>query len=232
VADEGSSDAGVVDIADRALRAGARVFELTKGTMERVADTVTPQPVCAVMGLVDVPFEEVLGEADIAGSAVSGGLAVVCIDVRDPGNLGVLMRSAAGSGALAVVCTPGTVDPFNPKTVRASAGAIFQVSLARAPGVGETLDRLRSAGFRLVATVARGGVDYSAADWSGRVALLLGNEASGLPADVVERADSAVTVPMAAGTESLNVAMTGTVLCFEASRQARAAASPDRPPRP
>jgi len=235
IASEGREEPDVALLAERAHRAGVRIFELTEGTMERVADTVTPQPVCAVVGALDRPLAEVIvrppsldapaasvGKAPAEPpGATPGRLLLVCVDVRDPGNLGALMRSAAGSGALAVVCVAGTVDPFNPKAVRASAGAVFQVPVVRTAGEGETLAALRSGGFRLVATAARDGEDYSTADWSGDVALLLGNEANGLGEAVMAEVDGVVTVPMAPGTESLNVAMTGTVLCFEAARQRR-----------
>ncbi len=217
---EAAGRAEVEEIAEQALERGARVFEIASMVMERVADTVTPQPVCAIVGSLDVDLHTL-----VSGTAGHRDeLVVVCVDVRDPGNLGALMRSAAASGARAVVCTAGTVDPFNPKAVRASAGALFQLPVVRAEEPGASMAVLREGGYRLVGTVAQGGLDYDKRGWGGRVALVLGNEASGLPPEVLAGLDDVVTVPMAPGTESLNVAMTATVICFEVARRRRSPA--------
>ena len=189
-----------------------RCYELGPGVMERVADTVTPQSVSAVVAMVATPL------AGLSGS----GTVLVCVDVRDPGNLGAAIRSAAAAGTDGVVCCAGGVDPFNPKAVRASAGALFQVPLVVDVAPIDALAALSLAGYRTLATVARGGTDYAATDLAGPVALVLGNEAAGMPDDVAQRCDGAVTIPMAAGTESLNVAVSAAVLAFEAARQRRA----------
>ncbi|MGO9196022.1 MAG: TrmH family RNA methyltransferase [Acidimicrobiales bacterium] len=222
VAAEGRDTPAVVEIVDRALGSGARVFDLGAGIMERVADTVTPQPVCAIIGELDVPLAVLLSPpAGSRGGGQDERLVLVCVDVRDPGNLGAVIRSAAGAGASGVVCCEGTADPFNPKTVRATAGAIFGLPISLAASPPEAFSALGEAGFRLVATTAHEGTDYALADLSGDIALVLGNEASGLPKEVVEALDECVTIPMAPGTESLNVAMTATVLCYEISRRRR-----------
>ncbi len=222
VAAEGRDAPAVVAVVDRALSEGARVFDLGPGIMERVADTVTPQALCAVIGHLDVPVDELLGgSAATAGTKPGGRLVLVCVDVRDPGNLGAVIRSAAGAGAVGVICCEGTADPFNPKTVRATAGAIFGLPIAFAASPSDAFSRLSDVGFRLVATTAHDGTDYAVADLSGDLALVLGNEASGLAADVLGRVDERVTIPMAPGTESLNVAMTATVLCYEVARRHR-----------
>lgn len=204
-------------------RGGARVFELAPGVMERVADTVTPQPVCAVVAAEETTLPDLL-----AAAPPGDRLYLVCADVRDPGNLGSVLRIAAASGSAGVITCAGSVDPSNPKVVRASAGAVFQLPVVRAPAATETLQSLRSAGVRVLGTTARGGTDYLAAELSGVVALVLGNEASGLTPGLEASLDEAVTIPMASGSESLNVAMTAAVLCFEARRRARSA--PAAPP--
>jgi TrmH family RNA methyltransferase len=224
IAAEGRDVPAIAEIAERALGAGARVFDLGPGIMSRVADTVTPQAVCAVVGDIARPVGELLSARAGAVEPVSPDrLLVICVDVRDPGNLGALIRSAAASGASGIVCCEGTADPFNPKTVRATAGTIFSLPLAVAGAPAEMVADAARAGFRLLATTARDGTDYAEADLGGDVALVLGNEASGLPASLLELVDERITIPMAAGTESLNVAMTGTVLCFEIARRRRLA---------
>lgn len=220
-AEDGGS-ASTSALVTAAISAGARVFDLGPGVLERVADTVAPQPVCAIVAAVDVTLESLI-ERPVTGedTAAPGPsrLWLVCVDVRDPGNLGSILRVAAASGIAGVIVCAGSVDPYNPKTVRASAGAIFQVPFARTGDAPATLAALKAAGCRLVGTTASGGTNYLELDFGGDVALLLGNEAVGLPGELEAVLDGWVTVPMAAGPESLNVAMCAAVLCFEAVRR-------------
>lgn len=203
-----------------AASAGATVAEVQPGVLARVCDTVTPQPVAATVRQIDVP----LGEVARGGTT----FVVVLAGVSDPGNAGSLLRSAAAAGAGGVVTCCGSVDLYNPKTVRASAGAIFRIPVAidrSGEGhSGEDLARqLRSHGLRLVATAAAGGAPYTGSDLSGSVALVLGNEAHGLPPGLAQACDSVVSVPMHRGTESLGVAAAGAAIFFEAARQRRLA---------
>ncbi len=130
--------------------------------------------------------------------------------LNDPGNLGTILRSSEAAGIDAVVLTPGSVDPFNPKVIRASAGAVFHV-----PVVGASLDDVRQAGIRLIGTSSHQGVQHREADWSGRVAIVLGNESHGLPDDA--DVDQWVTIAHRGRAESLNVAMAATLLAFTAT---------------
>ncbi len=122
------------------------------------------------------------------------------------------------------MATAGTTDLFGPKTVRASAGAVFHVPLVVGDDAADVLDELAATGHRRVATRVEGGVPYDSVALDQRVALIVGNEAHGLPAELAGHVDDWVTIPMAGRSESLNVAMAGSVLCFEALRQRRAAA--------
>ncbi|HLN17591.1 MAG TPA: RNA methyltransferase [Acidimicrobiales bacterium] len=211
VAPEGAAVPGVDELVERALVLGARVYDLAPGVLPKVADTVTPQPVLGVLSMVDVGLESLL----------SPTLVVVCVDVRDPGNAGTVLRSADAAGASAVVFAGTTVDPYNPKTVRASAGSLFHLPVVVADDVAAALEALGRLGLRRLATAVRDGVDYSAVDWSVPSALVLGNEAAGLPDDVAARVDGTVSIPMAGRAESLNVGVAAAVLCFEALRQRR-----------
>lgn len=217
------ADGAVAALADQALAAGARVFDLAPGVLEKVADTVTPQPLLAVFAMVDG------GRALLEGA---GPLVVVCTDVRDPGNAGTVLRSADAAGVAAVVCTGGTVDPYNPKAVRASAGSLFHVPLVVEPSAAEILAVLSASGFALLGAAASGGTDYLAVDFSQRTALVLGNEAWGLAPEVAAALDGTVTVPMAGRAESLNVGVACAVVCFEALRQRRRAGAPPGAGRP
>ncbi len=202
------------DLLERAARAGAAVHEARATDLARVVDTVTPQPVAAIARL------PLATAADAA--AVAGPLALVLVGVADPGNAGTLLRSAEAAGAGAVLFCDDAVDPFSPKCVRSSAGSLFRLAVVREGDAGAAIDALVAAGLHTVATVARHGRPYDEVDLGRPVALVLGSEAHGLPDHLVDRADSAVTIPMAGRAESLNVAMTGTILGFDAARRRRA----------
>jgi RNA methyltransferase, TrmH family len=191
--------------------AGVRVYDLEPGVLQRVAGTVTPQPVLAVVGMDET------GIADLSGS----GPVIVCVDVRDPGNLGTVLRSAEASGAAGVVCCDGTVDVYNPKCVRASAGALFHVGVVSGGAPLAVLDVLGAAGRRRLGSAVGLGTSYEDADLAAPLALVLGNEAWGLPADLISALDGMVSIPMEGRSESLNVGMACAVLCFEAARQRR-----------
>jgi TrmH family RNA methyltransferase len=207
---------------DTVVAGAGPVRELGPGVLERVAATEHPRGPLVV---VEIPVVEECPLAD-------AGLAVVVDRVQDPGNLGTILRSAEAAGADAVVLTPGSVDPFNPKVVRASAGALFHV-----PVVEAALDRLVGAGVELIGTTSHPGggrtvAAYTEADYCGRVGIVVGNEAAGLP----EAWDDAhgpirrwVTIPHVGRSESLNVAMAATLVVFEAAR--RRATDPSHDPR-
>ena len=200
-------------VIERAFAAGCRVYELEKGVLERVAGTVTPQPILAVVAAVDRPL----------GQLGRDGLILICADVRDPGNLGTVLRSAEAASVRGVVCSDGTVDPYNPKCVRASAGALFHVPLVVGGNTVQVLGELGAWGLRKLGTSARGGQTLWDTDLTGPVALVLGNEAGGLPPSVDAALDGHVTVPIEGRSESLNVGMAAAVLVYEAARQRRAA---------
>lgn len=199
-------------LVERAFGAGCRVFELEKGVLERVAGTVTPQPVLAVVRAVDRPLVELARD----------GVIVLCADVRDPGNLGTVLRSAEAAGACGVVCADGTVDPYNPKCVRASAGALFHVPLVLGGNTVQVLGELGTWGMRRLGTSAREGTPLWDADLTSPLVLVLGNEASGLGPEVGAALDGHVSIPLEGRAESLNVGMAAAVLVYEAARQRRA----------
>ncbi len=183
----------------------APIFELAEGVLERVASTEHPQPNLAIVHIR-------ASDQGVLSDDRSRDLLVVVGDrLNDPGNLGTLLRSAEAAGVDAVVLTPGSVDPFNPKVVRASAGALFHVPVMEA-----TLGEVRAAGLTLVGTSSHQGQGHIDADWAGRVAIVLGNEAHGLVDDA--GVDRWVRIEHRGRAESINVAMAGTLLVFEAAR--------------
>ncbi len=201
------------DVVASVLAAGVPVRQVETGALAKATSPVTPQPLAALAALPAPP----------GGEALSG-LVLVLVGVADPGNAGTLLRVAEASGASAVVSCADAVDLWNPKCVRASAGALFRVPVLTADDAAGAIQRLRAAGMTVLATTLADASSLDDVDLTGSVAVLLGNEAHGLPDDVVAAADVAVRIPMAGRVESLNVAMTGTVVAFEAARQRRATA--------
>jgi len=189
---------------------------LAPGVLERVSATVTPQPVLGVVAMVGTDLAD-LREAAVAG----GGPVVVCIEVRDPGNLGTVLRSAQAAGVVGIVCCDRTTDVYGPKCVRASAGAVFEVPVVSGGAPVEVLEQLGSWGLRRLGARAAGGTTHDETDLTGPVALVLGNEAHGLAPELEALLDGLVSIPMAAPAESLNVGAAAAIICFEAARQRR-----------
>ena len=179
------------------------VYELGEGVLERVATTEHPQPVLAVVRMRHVTL-------DVLRAAT---FVVVGDRIADPGNVGTILRSAEAAGAAGVVLTAGSVDLYSPKVIRSSAGAAFHLPVV----TGVALIELRALGLRLLAASSHRGVPYTAADLTVPCALVVGNEAHGLPDDAP--VDGWITIPHRGRAESLNVAMATAVLCFEVARQ-------------
>jgi len=196
-------------VVEQARAAGIRVFGLGPQVLERVTDTVTPQPVLAVAALVDQPIDALAGAANL----------LVCVDVRDPGNLGTILRTAEAAGMGGVICCEGTVDVYNPKCVRASAGSVFHVRLVAGGDPVEVLEQVGAWRMRRLGTAAGRGVPYADVAFDQPAAIILGNEAHGLSESVSGLVDEWVTIPMVGRSESLNVGMAAAVLSFEAARQ-------------
>ena len=186
-----------------------------------LADTVHPQGLVAVCGHVDVPVEDLL--------AAWPGLVAVCADVRDPGNAGTVIRCADAAGADGVVLAGRSVDPYNGKTVRATAGSLFHLPVSMDEDTHGVVRRLQESGLTVLAADGAGETDLDAAEDSGLLARptawLFGNEAWGLPVDLAELADHRVSIPIHGRAESLNLA-TAAAVCLYASARARRGAAP------
>jgi RNA methyltransferase, TrmH family len=211
------------DVLHRAERAGAAVHRATAGTLARVAGTVTPRSTAAVARLDELTLDGALAGLD------QPELVLLLVAINDPGNAGTLVRSADAAGVGAVVFSDDSVDPYNPKCVRGSAGSLFRLPAVRSAGARESLLRLGERGIRRIGAVARDGRPYDQVDLTGPTAIVVGSEAHGLADALRSQLDELVTIPMRPPVESLNVGMAGTLLCFEALRQRRerhAAATP------
>ncbi|MFE3291999.1 TrmH family RNA methyltransferase [Rhodococcus sp. NPDC059234] len=209
------------DLVDRALSSGVRVSPITERAAKALGDTVTPPGLIAVCGLLDVPLAVALGGAtpdDATGSASRPRLLAVPVSVSEPGNAGTVIRVADAVGADAAILAGDSVDPHNGKCVRASAGSLFHLPIARERDVDLVLERIAAAGVQVLATAADGEVDLDDADelLARPTAWLFGNEAHGLDPAIAERADHRVRIPIHGRAESLNLA-TAAAICLYAS---------------
>lgn len=189
---------------------GVEVLTVTERVLASLADTVAPQGMVGVAEQAQPALDTVLDAA---------GFVVVCWQVRDPGNVGAVVRTADAAGADGVVTTSGSVDVRNPKAVRASAGSIFHLPIACDADPDALVAACRSRGVALVAADGQGPTPHTEVDFRRPTALVLGTEAHGLPAAVTAAADVVAHVPIHGRAESLNLAATAAVLCYEAARQ-------------
>jgi TrmH family RNA methyltransferase len=202
-------------LAVRARESGVDVRHVSADVMAKLTSTVTPQGLVGVAPYLDVGIDAV----------PASGCAAVLHEVRDPGNAGTVLRSSDAAGASAVVFTETSVDVYNPKTVRASAGSLFHLPIVRGVPTTHAVARLREQGFRVLAMDAGGSQDLYAADLSEPVAFVFGNEARGLPEDVTALTDATVRVPHAGAAESLNLAAAASVCLFEWARRRSSASA-------
>ena len=203
------------DLAEQAGAAGIPWLLLDEAALASLSETVTPQGVVAVCRTLDVPLGELLESAP--------RLLAVLTDVRDPGNAGTVVRCADAAGADGVVLAGASVDPYNGKAVRATAGSLFHLPVALAPDPVEAVRRTRAAGLVVLAADGNGEVDLDEALDDGLLdtpaAWLFGNEAHGLPEELGAVADHRVRIPIHGRAESLNLA-TAAAVCLYASARA------------
>lgn len=205
-----------IDLVEAARRADVTWHVVTADVVEAICDTVQPQGVVARCAMLDRPLEALLDRAP--------SFVVVCADIRDPGNAGAVIRCADAAGADGVILVGDSVDPYNPKSVRASVGSIFHVPLAIHRDIADALASLQLAGMQVLAADGAGDVGLfdDALDLSGPTAWLMGNEAWGLPEATRALADQVVAVPIYGRAESLNLA-TAAAVCLYATARARVA---------
>ncbi len=195
------------------VRAGVAVHEVEPKTLAEISSVETAQGIVAVAEAPTEGGEEAL----IAGD----GDLLLAAGVQDPGNAGALVRIAEAAGFAAVVADRASADFFSPKAVRGSAGSVLRVPAIRVADLGAFAEALAARGVAVLAANPRGGVDPRTAKLPKRVALLVGSEGRGIPDRLAKACTGAVTIPMARGVESLNVATAAAVLAFDLARRAR-----------
>jgi len=206
------------DLVAAIAAAGIPVHVVSGEVMDELAQTVTPQGLLAVCGFVDIPLAEVTARG-------MPGLVALLANVRDPGNAGTVLRTADAAGAHAVVFADASVDPYNGKCVRASAGSLFHLPVVAGAKLEDAVVTLREAGLRIVAADGRAGRPLDDPEVQARLAAptawMFGNEAWGLPPELVALADEPVAVPIYGRAESLNLAAAAAVCLYASARAQR-----------
>jgi TrmH family RNA methyltransferase len=193
-----------------------RVTVVEDRALASLSDSVSPAGLVAICSFVDVA----LGKA-VEATRAGRGLLAICADVRDPGNAGTLLRTADAMGADAIVLAGHSVDAYNPKTVRASVGSLFQLPVALEPEAPTAVRAAREAGLTVLAADGAGELDLADAGeiLAGPTAWVFGNEAWGIPAELAALADHRVTIPIRGRAESLNLAAAAAICLYESARR-------------
>lgn len=204
---EFAADARGKAVVEALAAGGARPLLATPVALARAASTETPQGIVAAFRIPQASLEN-----------LPTGLVLCCDGLQDPGNLGTLARTAAALGAVGLVCTDGTTDPWSPKAVRAAMGATFRLPVVQA-AAGPALAHLAGRGFQVVLAEATGDQLPWEVNWRQPTVLVVGSEAAGPSAAARAAATATVRIPMPGWAESLNAAVAGALLLYEALRQ-------------
>ncbi len=187
------------------------VYEVEPQVLQAALDPVNPRPMAAVAAPPVWGFEDLASDRPL----------LVAVELRDPGNMGTVLRTAEAAGFGGVVIVGDSVDCLAPKVVRASAGSVLRVPFVRVSDAEEAMASIRSGGWPILSAV----VDPHAPSYDGfdlrAAAIVVGNEPHGLSAETIRLGDGQFTIPLSETVESLNVAAAASVLCFEAARQRR-----------
>jgi TrmH family RNA methyltransferase len=200
------------DVLSAADELGIEVSVTTDSAIAGLSETVTPQGIVAVCEFIDTTLD----------AAADTALGVVLFEANDPGNAGTILRTADAAGAGSVVFTDGSVDPYNGKCVRATAGSLFHLTVVRSADVRTSITGLRAAGLQILAADGAGERDLDEEIDTGRLAeptvWLFGNEARGLPEEVAQLADARVRIPIHGGAESLNLGAAAAICLYASAR--------------
>ncbi len=205
-------------------KAGERLAPLTgkltllsDEAMAKASDTMSPQGILAVARQPRYSEEDLLGAYGREEKKMP--LLLILEDIQDPGNLGTMFRTAEAAGATGILMSRGTVDVFNPKTVRSTMSSIFRMPFVVEEDFHGALRRLQEEGIRLFAACLDGSRSYERVDCRGACGFLIGNEGNGLTKETIRIADERIHIPMEGRIESLNAAMSAGILLYEAARQ-------------
>lgn len=194
---------------------------VTEAVMKEAAETVTPQGVLAIVRQPEYTLEQMLA-GRMADGTVSGRTRLLLLEsLRDPGNLGTIIRTAEGAGMNGVILNAESVDIFNPKVIRSTMGAIYRVPFLYVQDFYGLLKELKEQEIAVYAAHLAGSVEYDTVDYPAKLALMIGNEANGLTEQAAELSTSRIRIPMEGKVESLNAGVAAAILMYETKRQLR-----------
>ena len=189
-------------------------YEVLSDTVfKAVSDTQTPQGILCLVKKPEYKLEELLQEEKTH--------LLILESVQDPGNLGTMMRTGEGAGISGIIMSQTTVDLFNPKTIRSTMGSIYRVPFYIAGNLSETIQKLKEQNIKVYAAHLKGKMQYDEPDYRGGVAFMIGNEGNGLTDETAGLADTYIRIPMEGKVESLNAAISASLLMYETNRQRR-----------
>lgn len=203
----------LVELQEKCKAAGA-VYEVVADSVFRsVSDTQTPQGIMAIVKMPEYDMKDL----------VDGDRTHLLIleSIQDPGNLGTMVRTGEGAGITGVIMNKTTVDLFNPKTIRSTMGSIYRVPFFVTEDLADTLKQLNDKGISLYAAHLKGEHAYDEEDYTKACGFLIGNEGNGLSDEIADLADTYIKIPMEGQVESLNAAISATLLMYETNRQRR-----------
>lgn len=192
---------------------GCQYEIVSDSVFKAVSDTQTPQGVIAVIQMPDYQLEDLL-----KGEKTS---LLLLESIQDPGNLGTMMRTGEGAGITGIILNKTTVDLFNPKTIRSTMGSIYRVPFYVAEDFPAVIQRLQEKKIKLYAAHLQGTKQYDEPDYKGACGFLIGNEGNGLSQEIAKMADEYIKIPMEGQVESLNAAISASLLMYEVQRQRR-----------
>lgn len=186
---------------------------VSDSVFKEVADTKTPQGIMGLVKKADHSLENMI--------RTPNPCLLLLEDIRDPGNLGTMIRTAEGAGITGIICNNSTVDLYNPKVIRATMGSIYRMPFYQSEDFFGTISQIKQQGVTVFAAHLLGEMYDTKESFVGPCAFIIGNEANGLSSDASEKADRLIKIPMAGKVESLNAAVAAAILMYEAARQRR-----------
>ncbi len=186
---------------------------VSESVFRQISETVTPQGILGLVSMPEYSQEEILQREN--------PLFLLLDDLRDPGNLGTILRTAEGAGVTAVFLNRESVDLFNPKAVRSTMGAIFRMPYLYVASLEELIREMRQRGIAVYGTWMEGSQVYDNVDYCHPCAIVIGNEANGISPGVMEQLTGRIRIPMEGKLESLNAAVAAAVVMYEGARQRR-----------
>ena len=201
------------EIQDKCSQANAVYEVVADNVFKSVSDTQTPQGIMAVVAMPEYGLEQLLdGEKTHL---------LILERIQDPGNLGTMVRTGEGAGVTGIIMNKTTVDLFNPKTIRSTMGSIYRVPFYVTEDLPALMKQLQEKGISLYAAHLKGEHSYDEEDYKKACGFLIGNEGNGLSNEIADLADTYIKIPMEGQVESLNAAISATLLMYEANRQRR-----------